>query len=98
MSTSASHLEQFARQGLRTLCVAFKEISQEEYDIWLPDYQSAQTSLSNRDALISQAAESIECNLYLLGVSAIEDKLQVLVKFHRNFLYLRTKYLKRFKH
>ncbi len=54
ISTSSAHLEQFARTGLRTLCIAYKEISQGEYDKWLPIYQNAQTSLTDREVPIKK--------------------------------------------
>jgi phospholipid-translocating ATPase len=70
------HLDEFASDGLRTLIFAHKYIMPEEYASWKKQYQTATTSLSNRQALIEEAAEQIEQSLSLLGASAIEDKLQ----------------------
>ncbi|XP_028401460.1 phospholipid-transporting ATPase IA-like isoform X1 [Dendronephthya gigantea] len=70
------HLEEFAKDGLRTLCISMAEISQEEYDRWSDIYYRASTSLENRDEKVDEAAELIEKNLFLLGATAIEDKLQ----------------------
>ncbi|KAK3100430.1 hypothetical protein FSP39_019862 [Pinctada imbricata] len=70
------HLEEFATQGLRTLCIASAEISEDFYEDWKHTYYKASTSLQNRDRKLEEAAELIERNLQLLGATAIEDKLQ----------------------
>ena len=70
------HLKEFATLGLRTLCIATTEISEELYDEWKHTYYKASTSIQNRDKKLEEAAELIERNLHLLGATAIEDKLQ----------------------
>nr|XP_022321907.1 probable phospholipid-transporting ATPase IA isoform X3 [Crassostrea virginica] len=70
------HLEEFASLGLRTLCIASAEVTEEFYDEWKHTYYKASTSLQNRDKKLEEAAELIERNLRLLGATAIEDKLQ----------------------
>ncbi|XP_062331711.1 probable phospholipid-transporting ATPase IA isoform X2 [Osmerus eperlanus] len=70
------HLEQFATEGLRTLCFAVAEISESTYQQWLEVYQRASTSIQNRALKLEESYELIEKNLQLLGATAIEDKLQ----------------------
>ncbi|CAB4419848.1 unnamed protein product [Rhizophagus irregularis] len=70
------HLEEYATEGLRTLCISMREISEEEYRIWAGVYEKASTTLTNRQEELDKAAEMIEKNLFLLGATAIEDKLQ----------------------
>ncbi|RUP47046.1 P-type ATPase, partial [Jimgerdemannia flammicorona] len=70
------HLEEYATEGLRTLCVAMREISEDEYARWSAVYDKASTTLVNRATELDKAAEIIEQNLFLLGATAIEDKLQ----------------------
>ncbi|KAI7850667.1 hypothetical protein BDC45DRAFT_546515 [Circinella umbellata] len=70
------HLEEFASEGLRTLCIAMREIPEEEYTRWSQIYDKASTTLVNRAEELDKAAEMIEQNLFLLGATAIEDKLQ----------------------
>ncbi|KAF7729967.1 hypothetical protein EC973_003380 [Apophysomyces ossiformis] len=70
------HLEEFASQGLRTLCFAMREIPQEEYDAWAKLYDRAAKTLVNRTEELEKVAEFIEKDMYLLGSTAIEDKLQ----------------------
>lgn len=70
------HLEEFASEGLRTLCYAMREISQQEYNQWSTIYDAAATTLTNRAEELDKAAEIIEKDMTLLGATAIEDKLQ----------------------
>ncbi|KAL6453166.1 DRS2 Probable phospholipid-transporting ATPase DRS2 [Candida maltosa Xu316] len=70
------HLEDFAAEGLRTLCIASRIISDEEYESWSKIYYKASTSLDDRSDKLDAAAELIEKDLFLLGATAIEDKLQ----------------------
>nr|CAG4646034.1 EOG090X00X3 [Macrothrix elegans] len=73
---TTSHLEAFAREGLRTLCCAVAEIPHDVYEEWKHTYHRAATSMQNREEKLSDAANLIENNLILLGATAIEDKLQ----------------------
>lgn len=70
------HLEEFASEGLRTLCYAMREIPEDEYQRWAQMYDKAATTLVNRAEELDKAAEVIEQNMFLLGATAIEDKLQ----------------------
>ncbi|XP_061580904.1 phospholipid-transporting ATPase IA isoform X2 [Cololabis saira] len=70
------HLEQFATEGLRTLCFAVAEVHESSYQHWLEIYNRAVTSLQNRALKLEETYELIEKNLQLLGATAIEDKLQ----------------------
>uniref|UniRef100_A0A6I8RHZ2 Phospholipid-transporting ATPase n=1 Tax=Xenopus tropicalis TaxID=8364 RepID=A0A6I8RHZ2_XENTR len=70
------HLEQFATEGLRTLCFAVASIQDSAYEEWLDVYHRASTSVQNRALKLEECYELIEKNLHLLGATAIEDKLQ----------------------
>ncbi|CAI5652705.1 unnamed protein product [Oreochromis niloticus] len=70
------HLEQFATEGLRTLCFAVADVSESSYQQWLEIHHRACTSLRNRALKLEESYELIEKNLQLLGATAIEDKLQ----------------------
>ncbi|XP_022807594.1 phospholipid-transporting ATPase IA-like [Stylophora pistillata] len=76
MDSTVEHLEDFAKEGLRTLCIAMAELEPEEFQRWSDIYYKASTSLENREKNVDDAAELIEKNLFLLGATAIEDKLQ----------------------
>jgi phospholipid-transporting ATPase len=71
------HLEEYAAEGLRTLCLAFREVSESEFREWYDVYNTAATTVSgNRADELDKAAELIEHDFTLLGATAIEDKLQ----------------------
>ncbi|KAF7298099.1 P-type phospholipid transporter [Mycena chlorophos] len=71
-----AHLEDYATEGLRTLCLAYRDISEQEYRQWATIYDQAAATISGRGEALDSAAELIEKDLFLLGATAIEDKLQ----------------------
>ncbi len=71
-----STLQDYATEGLRTLAIAMREISIEEYERWSIVYNKAAATINGRQEELDKAAELVECNLFLLGATAIEDKLQ----------------------
>lgn len=71
------HLNDFSKEGLRTLVIGYRELSEAEYTEWNQEYHYAIQQIHNRDELVNAAADRIETNFILLGCTAIEDKLQV---------------------
>lgn len=63
-------------EGLRTLVYAFKMVTQEELDQWAVEYKKACASLVDREKLQDAAIDKMEAGVSLLGVTAVEDKLQ----------------------
>lgn len=77
IETTLQHLEDYASEGLRTLCLAMREIPEREFEEWWNVYDKAQTTVGgNRAEELDKAAEILERDLYLLGATAIEDRLQ----------------------
>ncbi|XP_054653058.1 probable phospholipid-transporting ATPase VD isoform X2 [Dunckerocampus dactyliophorus] len=70
------HLDSYAREGLRTLCIAKKVLVEEEYEVWLKSHLLAESSIENREELLLDSAERLETNLTLLGATGIVDRLQ----------------------
>lgn len=71
------HLEEYAAEGLRTLCLSMREIPEHEFREWYQVFTQAQNTVSgNRAEELDKAAEIIEHDFTLLGATAIEDKLQ----------------------
>uniref|UniRef100_A0A673BU08 Phospholipid-transporting ATPase n=1 Tax=Sphaeramia orbicularis TaxID=375764 RepID=A0A673BU08_9TELE len=70
------HLDYYAKEGLRTLCIAKKVLSGREYESWSADRHRALAAIENREQLIMDTAVQIETNLTLLGATGIEDRLQ----------------------
>ncbi|KAI0542746.1 hypothetical protein GGR58DRAFT_451816 [Xylaria digitata] len=74
--TTAEHLELFAREGLRTLCIAQRILSEQEYLEWRKEHDKAASAMQDREEKLEEVADKIEQNLTLLGGTAIEDRLQ----------------------
>ncbi|XP_003473391.1 phospholipid-transporting ATPase VB isoform X1 [Cavia porcellus] len=70
------HLDLYARDGLRTLCIAKKVISEEDFQRWANFRRQAEASFDNRDELLMETAQHLENQLTLLGATGIEDRLQ----------------------
>ncbi|XP_050694500.1 phospholipid-transporting ATPase ID-like isoform X2 [Eriocheir sinensis] len=70
------HLDAFAGDGLRTLCLAYKDLEENYFQNWKSRHHEAAVSLENRDAKLDAIYEEIEKDLLLMGATAIEDKLQ----------------------
>lgn len=66
----------YASHGLRTLCLAKKELNPDEYSYWLAQHNEAELALEDRDRLLYESACRLECQMSLLGVTGIEDRLQ----------------------
>ncbi|KAI8144876.1 aminophospholipid-transporting P-type ATPase [Fennellomyces sp. T-0311] len=70
-----------AREGLRTLVVAKKRLSEEMYEDFRAKYHEAELSIHDRNARKQAVIEEIlETELELLGLTGVEDKLQDGVK------------------
>uniref|UniRef100_A0A8B9NR05 Phospholipid-transporting ATPase n=1 Tax=Accipiter nisus TaxID=211598 RepID=A0A8B9NR05_9AVES len=76
MEQTLCHLEYFATEGLRTLCIAYADLSENSYREWLNVYNESSTVLKDRTQKLEECYEIIEKDLLLLGATAIEDRLQ----------------------
>jgi magnesium-transporting ATPase (P-type) len=74
-----THLDHFAKQGLRTLCFGLRYLSKDDYYYWENIYKELKhKSMENKAYLkdLENIVKHLESNITLLGVSALEDKLQ----------------------
>eukprot|EP00063_Salmo_salar_P030364 XP_014005199.1 PREDICTED: probable phospholipid-transporting ATPase VA [Salmo salar] len=62
-----NYLNLYAANGLRTLCIAKKVMTKEEYAVWLRHHLEAETAIQGREELLFQSALRLEINLHLLG-------------------------------
>ncbi|KAJ3142877.1 putative aminophospholipid-translocase [Geranomyces variabilis] len=70
-----------AREGLRTLVIGRKRLSEDALRDFNRLHTEAKISLSDRNAAVQKViSENLECDLELLGVTGVEDKLQDDVK------------------
>ncbi|XWS68900.1 hypothetical protein CRYUN_Cryun04dG0133400 [Craigia yunnanensis] len=70
------HLEQFGSAGLRTLCLAYRDLAPDMYESWNEKFIQAKSSLRDHEKKLDEVAEIVEKDLVLIGATAIEDKLQ----------------------
>lgn len=70
-------ISKFARQGWRTMALAYKFLSKKEIDFYAELLKEAYNDLSDkREDTLSQLYETIESDLSLIGSTAVEDRLQ----------------------
>ncbi|KHJ94865.1 phospholipid-translocating P-type ATPase, flippase [Oesophagostomum dentatum] len=70
------HLSDYAREGLRTLCLGYKYWSDEDYQNWRGVHEEAELDPHHRENLLRDSTLKAEQDVDLLGVTAIEDRLQ----------------------
>ncbi|XP_043087908.1 phospholipid-transporting ATPase IF isoform X5 [Puntigrus tetrazona] len=70
------HVDEFALKGLRTLVVACRHFSADEYQEVDRRLHEARTALQQREERLVEVFNYIEKDLELLGATGVEDKLQ----------------------
>ncbi|KAL7100149.1 hypothetical protein ACP275_09G129600 [Erythranthe tilingii] len=71
------HLNEYGEAGLRTLALAYKKLSEDEYSTWNEEFTKAKTSFgADREANLERVSDLMEKDLILVGATAVEDKLQ----------------------
>jgi phospholipid-transporting ATPase len=65
-----------ANFGLRTLCIAQKKLTAQAANEWLETFKAAASSLQDRAEKLATAAADLEMHMELVGITAIEDRLQ----------------------
>ena len=76
LSQSKNYVDKFSAQGLRTLFIAMKVISKKEYTTFDKELKEAMMSIEDKDKKVNEVCDKIEQNLYLIGTTIVEDKLQ----------------------
>ncbi|KAL4201629.1 hypothetical protein AMTRI_Chr02g217130 [Amborella trichopoda] len=74
--TFVEAVEQYSQLGLRTLCLAWRELTQDEYHEWSLLFKEASGTLVDREWKIAEVCQRLERDLEILGITAIEDRLQ----------------------
>ncbi|XP_077982097.1 putative phospholipid-transporting ATPase IIB isoform X2 [Glandiceps talaboti] len=69
-----------AREGLRTLVVAKKRLSEDIYQDFETRYNQAKLSVQDRASKVAAVEDSLERDMELLCVTGVEDRLQVDVR------------------
>lgn len=68
--------ELLAIDGLRTLVIAQKELTENDYSKWLQEHTEAKLSMVDREKKVQKTIKTLEKNMLLLGITGVEDKLQ----------------------
>uniref|UniRef100_A0AAY4APW3 Phospholipid-transporting ATPase n=1 Tax=Denticeps clupeoides TaxID=299321 RepID=A0AAY4APW3_9TELE len=76
MNITTNHLNEYASDGLRTLALAYRDLTEDEWEEWAELYRGAGRTVDFREDRLAAAYEEIEQDMMLLGATAIEDKLQ----------------------
>ncbi|KAK0161350.1 hypothetical protein PV327_009828 [Microctonus hyperodae] len=76
MLRTQEHLNKFAGEGLRTLCLSVKDLEESFFNDWKQRHMEAVMSGEDKDDKLDAIYEEIEKDMTLLGATAIEDKLQ----------------------
>jgi magnesium-transporting ATPase (P-type) len=66
----------FSSQGYRTLFIAMRLLTEEEYEDFIFDLNKALSEIKNKKKKLEEAYAFIEKNLTLIGATIVEDKLQ----------------------
>lgn len=70
-------LNRFSKQGLRTLVIAMKKVPLPAYEAWMKDLNVADAITDQtRNEKVAEVSARLEVNLKLVGVTAVEDRLQ----------------------
>uniref|UniRef100_A0A8D3D0W0 Phospholipid-transporting ATPase n=1 Tax=Scophthalmus maximus TaxID=52904 RepID=A0A8D3D0W0_SCOMX len=69
-----------AREGLRTLVVSKKSLSEEQYQDFENRYNQAKLSIHDRGLKVAAVVESLEREMELLCLTGVEDQLQADVR------------------
>ena len=76
LSQCKYYVDKFSALGLRTLFIAMKIISENEYKSFSNDLNEAMMSIEDKDKKVNEVCDKIEKNLFLIGTTIVEDKLQ----------------------
>lgn len=69
-------LDMYAREGLRILVMAKRNLNASDYTEWWARHQEIEMSMENRERRLRDSFAKLESNLTLLGATGIEDRLQ----------------------
>lgn len=76
LATCDQHIIDYSKTGLRTLMIGRRRLAPSVYQPWAERYHEAETAMEGRAERMDKLMDEIEGELFLLGATAIEDKLQ----------------------
>lgn len=90
-----SHISDFARLGLRTLAIARRLVTEEQYQDFLVELTQANSSLENRKQLSEDCYAKIECSKSYISMIYFIYTFWVLTLFIYSFLQIWTFWVRR---
>lgn len=69
-------MQEFAADGLRTLALAYKDLDEEDFGVWMQKLHSASTVIEDREAQLAVTYEEIERGLKVKLTAALSSSLQ----------------------
>ena len=77
LEEATHYSDNFSKSGLRTLFVGMKIIDEQEYLEWIQNvWSNAVKNIEDKNAAIKKAQDIIEKDIYIIGATIVEDKLQ----------------------
>jgi phospholipid-translocating P-type ATPase (flippase) len=74
---SQAHLHSYAAKGLRTLVIAMKKVSHQEWEEWSAEYIAAREVINTtKESGMAAVAAKMEQGLKFVGITAVDDRLQ----------------------
>jgi magnesium-transporting ATPase (P-type) len=68
--------DNLSNEGLRTLVISMKSLTEKQYEDWSRKYTEAKADLNDRERLVQLCIEELEQDMDLIGVTGVEDRLQ----------------------
>jgi magnesium-transporting ATPase (P-type) len=75
LASAKVQLEEWSKYGLRTLCMAMRILSKSELDTIISQITESSKSIK-KEELMEEILSRVEKDLFLIGCSAVEDRLQ----------------------
>jgi phospholipid-transporting ATPase len=75
-SQAKHYVDHFSNKGYRTLLVGMRVIDDNEYEEWSKKLHEANMQQENKKKAVDAANDDIEKNVYIIGSTIVEDKLQ----------------------
>jgi len=85
LKDTKKHMTTYSGKGLRTLLIAKRELTQQEYEAFHYEYQQASLAIDKRKEITAAVMDRFEQGLEMQGCTAIEDKLQEAVPWTINY-------------
>lgn len=67
--------ETLSREGLRTLVITQRYMSEEDLQNFISEYEKAKNQMDDREARCAKVLDSFENEMELLGLTGVEDML-----------------------